>query len=79
MYKLCNWLPFYRPYSFASQPFSCFALCSCIWLLYNSPSPRVNAVLSLFVSGYSILRLPLRGDSPHCGEMSRSDRGGSGA
>ena len=21
----CNWLPFYRPYSFASQPFDCFA------------------------------------------------------
>ena len=21
----CNWLPFYRPYSFASQPFGCFA------------------------------------------------------
>ena len=20
-----NWLPFYRPYSFASQPFGCFA------------------------------------------------------
>jgi hypothetical protein len=20
-----NWLPFYRPYSFASQPFDCFA------------------------------------------------------
>ena len=22
---LCNWLPFYRPYSFASQTFICFA------------------------------------------------------
>ena len=21
----CNWLPFYRPFSFASQPFDCFA------------------------------------------------------
>ena len=61
MYKLCNWLPFYRPYSFAPQPFSCFALCSCIWSLYNPPNPRVNAVLSLFVSGHSILRLPLGG------------------
>lgn len=24
LYK-CNWLPFYRPFSFAPQPFDCFA------------------------------------------------------
>ena len=35
-----SWLPYYRPCSFASQPFDWFAVFSVSCLLYTSPSPR---------------------------------------
>ena len=34
--KHCSWLSFYRPYSFASQPFDCFAISYAILLIRQS-------------------------------------------
>ena len=40
-------------------------------VIYNSYYINGNKIHNIT---YTLLRLPLRGDSPQCGEMSRSDR-----
>ena len=58
MLNLNSWLPFYRPYSFASQIFICFA--DNIIVFY--PSDKVNSKCSAVIPKITQLLLLMRHD-----------------
>ena len=55
----CNWLPFYRPSSFASQDFSCFAFQLFFSCLFNSIFSYANSVNRKYVFFWSLCVISL--------------------